>query len=204
MRESWDRSSDRKIDMGLRIVIVGVPGVGKSTVVEGARKAVAGSAVQVFGTAMFEEAVKRKWVKHRDEMRKLPVARQKKLQEAAAAAISRGKGKVVFIDTHLFIRTPEGFWPGLPLQVIEPMKPTHLILVEASAAEILARRKNDTTRYRDVITEEEVAEELQLARSFLTTASLVSGAPMMFVRNEEGQSEKAAGQIAALVRGARV
>ena len=189
--------------MGLRIVIVGVPGVGKSTVVAKAQEAVSGSTVQVFGTAMFDEALRLKWVKHRDEMRKLPVEKQKKLQEAAAARISRGKGKVVFIDTHLFIRTPEGFWPGLPLRVIQPMKPTHLLLVEASAREILARRKNDTTRYRDEITEEQVSEELELARAFLTTASLVSGAPMTFVRNEEGNSERAASQIADLVRGAR-
>ena len=190
--------------MGLRIVIVGVPGVGKSTVVEKAKEAVPGSTVLVFGTAMFDEAQRLKWVKHRDEMRKLPVEKQKKLQEAAAARISRGKGKVVFIDTHLFIRTPEGFWPGLPLSVIQPMKPTHLLLVEASAKEILARRKNDTTRYRDEITEEEVRQELELARSFLTAASLVSGAPMAFINNEEGKSEKAASQIAELVRGARV
>jgi len=182
---------------------VGVPGVGKSTVVEKAREAVPGSTVQVFGTAMFDEALRLKWVKHRDEMRKLPVKKQEKLQEAAAARISRGKGKVVFIDTHLFIRTPEGFWPGLPLRVIQPMKPTHLLLVEASAKEIVTRRRNDTTRYRDEITEEEVGEELELARSFLTAASLVSGAPMTFIHNEEGGSEKAAGQIAELVRGAR-
>ncbi len=178
--------------------------MGKSTVVAKAQAAVKGSTVQVFGTAMFEEALRLKWVKHRDEMRKLPVEKQKKLQEAAASRISRGKGKVVFIDTHLFIRTPEGFWPGLPLRVIQPMKPTHLLLVEASPAEIVARRKNDTTRYRDEITEEEVNEELDLARSFLTTASLVSGAPMLFLKNEEGKSDKAAAQIAALVRGARV
>jgi len=189
--------------MGLRIVIVGVPGVGKSTVVEKAKSAVPGSAVQVFGTAMFDEALRLKWVKHRDEMRKLPVEKQKKLQEAAAARISRGKGKVVFIDTHLFIRTPEGFWPGLPLRVIQPMKPTHLILVEASARDILNRRKNDTTRYRDEITEEEVSDELKLARSFLSAASLVSGAPMLFIRNEEGKSDAAGQQIAALVRGAK-
>jgi adenylate kinase len=190
--------------VGLRIVIVGVPGVGKSTVVEKTREAVPGSTVQVFGTAMFDEALRLKWVKHRDEMRKLPVAKQKKLQEAAAARISRGKGKVVFIDTHLFIRTPEGFWPGLPLRVIQPMNPTHLVLVVASPKEILARRKNDTTRYRDEVTEEEVSDELELARSFLSAASLVSGAPMTFIRNGEGNSKEAASQIAALVRGAKV
>ncbi len=189
--------------MGLRIVIVGVPGVGKSTVVQKATEAVPGSTVQVFGTAMFDEAVRLKWVKHRDEMRKLPVEKQKKLQEAAASSISRSKGKVVFIDTHLFVRTPEGFWPGLPLRVIQPMKPTHLLLVEASPSQILSRRRNDTTRYRDEITKEEVTEELTLARSLLSAASLVSGAPMAFIRNDEGKSEEAAAKIAALVRGAK-
>jgi adenylate kinase len=191
------------VSVGLRIVIVGVPGVGKSTVVAKANEAIRGSNVQVFGSAMFDEALRLKWVKHRDEMRKLPVEKQKRLQEAAAARISRGKGKVVFIDTHLFIRTPEGFWPGLPLRVIQPMKPTHLILVEASPKEIVARRKNDTTRYRDEVTEEEVTAELVLARSFLSAASLVSGAPMTFVQNGEGKSAQAAAQIAALVRGAK-
>jgi adenylate kinase len=189
--------------VGLRIVIVGVPGVGKSTVVAKAKEAIPGSQVQVFGSAMFDEALRLKWVKHRDEMRKLPVEKQKRLQESAAARISRGKGKVVFIDTHLFIRTPEGFWPGLPLRVIQPMKPTHLILVEASPREILARRKNDTTRYRDEVTEDEVTGELVLARSFLSAASLVSGAPMTFIPNDEGKSALAAAQIATLVRGAK-
>jgi adenylate kinase len=189
--------------MGLRIVIVGVPGVGKSTVVQKATEAVPGSTVQVFGTAMFEEAVKLKWVKHRDEMRKLPVEKQKKLQEAAATRISRSKGKVVFIDTHLFVRTPEGFWPGLPLRVIQPLKPTHLLLVEATPQQILARRKNDTTRYRDEVTEQQVAEELDVARSLLSAASLVSGAPMAFIHNEEGKSDAAAAEIAALLRGAK-
>jgi adenylate kinase len=75
--------------------------------------------------------------------------------------------------------------------------------VEASPKEILARRKNDTTRYRDEITEEEVTAELVLARSFLSAASLVSGAPMTFVPNDEGRSSQAAAQIAALVRGAK-
>ena len=37
----------------------------------------------------------------------------------------------MFVDTHLFIRTPEGFWPGLPYVVIQALKPTHLVLIEA-------------------------------------------------------------------------
>jgi adenylate kinase len=162
-----------------------------------------GASILVFGTAMFEEAKRLKWVRHRDEMRKLLVEKQKKLQKIAAESISRAKGKVVFVDTHLFIRTPEGFWPGLPFEVIMALKPTHLVLVEASPAEILSRRRSDTTRYRDDVTEEEVRAELALARSFLSAASLVSGAPMSFVENREGKADEAAQGVVGLVKGAR-
>ena len=98
-------------------------------------------------------------MKHRDEMRKLPVERQKRLQKIAAQKISRGRGKVIFVDTHLFIRTPEGFWPGLPLAVIQSLKPTHLLLIEATPEEIVSRRENDKTRYRDKVTRDEVSAE---------------------------------------------
>ena len=188
--------------MGLRIVIVGIPGVGKSTVVEKAVQLIGGSSVSVFGTAMFAAAKRLRWVKHRDEMRKLPVERQRRLQKIAAQSISQSRGRVVFVDTHLFVRTPEGFWPGLPYVVIQALKPTHLVLVEAGPEEVLARRRNDTTRYRDELTLEEVESELTLARIFLSAASLVSGAPMTFVHNREGKADEAAGQIGALVRSA--
>jgi adenylate kinase len=189
--------------MALRIVIVGVPGVGKSTVVQKAVETIEGSSVMVFGTSMFEAAKKLGWVHHRDEMRKLPVEKQRRLQKIAADKITRTKGKkIIFVDTHLFIRTPEGFWPGLPLAVIQALKPTHLLLIEAEAGEVLKRRLQDTTRYRDKITEEEVVAELTLARAFLSAASLVSGAPIMFIHNEEGKADEAAGKIRSLVKSA--
>jgi adenylate kinase len=188
--------------MGLLIVVVGIPGVGKSTVVDKSTKSIEGSSVAVFGTAMFEAAKRFGWVQHRDEMRKLPVEKQKILQKAAAEAISKGTGRVVFVDTHLFVRTPEGFWPGLPYAVIQALKPTHLVLVEASPQEIMTRRMNDTTRYRDVLTVEEIQSELTLARTFLSAASLVSGAPIMFIHNEEGKADEAAVLIQKLVSSA--
>lgn len=188
--------------MGLRIVVVGIAGVGKSTVVEKAVSSIGGASLAVFGTEMFEAAKRLRWVKHRDEMRRLPVEKQRRLQRLAAQKISRGRGKVVFIDTHLFIRTPEGFWPGLPLAVIQALKPTHLILVEARPEEIVSRRENDKTRYRDKVTPDEVSTELTLARTFLSAASLVSGAPVSFIQNGEGKADEAAEAIRGLVRSA--
>jgi adenylate kinase len=190
------------MQMGLRIVVVGIPGVGKSTVVAKSVSSIKGASLVVFGTAMFEAAKKLKWVEHRDQMRKLPVDKQSRLQKIAAEKLRHSVGRVVLVDTHLFIRTPEGFWPGLPYVVIQALKPTHLVLIEASPEEVLSRRESDTTRYRDVLTLEEVKTELSLARTFLSAASLVSGAPISFIYNHEGKADEAAAVMQKLVASA--
>lgn len=187
--------------MRLRVVVVGIPGVGKTTVVEKLLLRLEGSKLVTFGTPMMEEGVRRGWIKHRDEMRKLPVEKQKALQKSAASAIAAMKARAVLVDTHLFIRTGEGFWPGLPFEVVRALKPTHLVLVEASPEEIAERRGSDKTRYRDSVAAAALAEELALARQFLAVASTLSGAPMMMVTNGKGKADEAADAIARAVEG---
>ena len=179
--------------------MVGIPGVGKTTVVQGVVSGFPGARLVTFGTPMFEAARALKWVKHRDEMRKLPVEKQKRLQKLAATKISKMQGRAVVVDTHLFIRTEEGFWPGLPFEVVRALKPTHLVLVEASPMEIARRRSADKTRYRDSVTAEELVEELQLARGFITVSSTLTGAPMMMVANAEGEQARASHEIVRML-----
>ena len=93
--------------MRLRTIVLGLLGVGKATVVERASE-ILGAKVVTFGTVMFEEARKLGWVKNRDEMREMPVERQKRLQRFAAAKISRASGRIPIVDTHLSIRAAEG------------------------------------------------------------------------------------------------
>lgn len=180
----------------LRAVVVGIPGVGKTTVVEKAAE-IAGARVVTFGTVMFEQAQKLRWVGDRDGMRKLPVEKQGRLQRLAAARISRARDPVLFIDTHLFIRTPEGIWPGLPFEVLREMKPTHLVLIEATPEEIRDRRAGDSTRARDSLSVEALASELGLGRSFLSSASTLTGAPMLILANRAGAAEDTARELAA-------
>ena len=186
--------------MKLRVVVVGIPGVGKTTVVERLCSRLEDAKLVTFGTVMFEEATRRKWVKVRDDMRKLPIERQKTLQTTAAEKISSMADKIVLVDTHLFIRTKEGFWPGLPHEVSRALKPTHLILVEASAEEISSRRAADPTRARDSVTKEELEKELQLGRSFLSVSSTLTGAPMLIVKNAQGKADETAESLAAILK----
>ena len=91
--------------MPLRVVVVGIPGVGKTTVVDGVVSGFPGTKLVTFGTLMFEAAKALRWAKDRDEMRKMTVERQKRLQKAAATKIARMKGSATLVDTHLVIRT---------------------------------------------------------------------------------------------------
>lgn len=181
---------------------MGIPGVGKTTVVEKAA-GILGARVVTFGTVMFEEAFRLGWVKGRDEMRRMPVEKQRRLQNLAASEISRSKDSVLFVDTHLFIRTTEGMWPGLPFDVVRAMKPTHLVLVEATPKEIMARRASDKTRTRDVLSVGTLASELALGRAFLVSASAATGAPVLLLMNRAGKADAVAGQLAAAVAGIR-
>ena len=80
------------------VVVTGVPGVGKSTVMGAAEEY--GYKIVNFGTTMFEEAQK-EGVSDRDHMRKLAVEEQQRLQKQAGEKIS-GMGDVV-VDTHASI-----------------------------------------------------------------------------------------------------
>lgn len=186
--------------MKLRVVVVGIPGVGKTTVVEKLRSRLEGVRLVTFGTVMFEEATRRKWVRGRDEMRKLPVERQRRLQAIAAERISEMVDRIVLVDTHLFIRTKEGFWPGLPFEVVRALNPTHLVLVEASPDEVWARRAADAARSRDSVTKEDLEKETELGRSFLSVSSTLTGAPMLIVKNAEGKADETAEFLADIIK----
>jgi adenylate kinase len=189
--------------MSFRVVVVGIPGVGKTTVVEASAAKTRGGKLVTFGSVMLEEAIKLKWIEHRDQLRTLSVVRQKRLQRLAATRISRMKQPTLFVDTHLFVRTKEGFWPGLPFEVVRALKPTHLVLIEAGSKEIVARRARDTTRYRDVISHTELESEIALARSFLTVASALTGAPMLILKNEEGKVDDTVNKLVSMMKVAR-
>ncbi len=181
------------------VVIVGIPGVGKSSVVnkivEILEKSGRSPQVVNYGSVMMEQATAIFGVKSRDEMRKLPVEDQRVLQLHAAEYISKIQSGYLIVDTHLFISTPEGFWPGMPLDVLQALKPTHLVLISGTIEEIEHRRLNDPSRRRDKISMEGLSEELDAAKTLLFASSLVCGCPAIIFHNEEGRVEITAEKV---------
>lgn len=180
------------------LIVVGVPGVGKTTVIKKVEallnKSGDKNSVVVFGTIMLSEA-KKMGISDRDDIRKLNVNEQKELQNKASDYIRTIKDEIIIVDTHLFIRTPSGFLPGIPENVIKKLKPTNLVLITASPEEIMERRATDNSRERDLISIEDINRELDLARSMISTISVLSSAPFEIVNNRSNMLECASNRI---------
>ena len=143
---------------------------------------------------MFEEAQKL-GISNRDEMRKLSVDKQKNFQIKAAQTIAKINADVVLIDTHLFIKTNSGYMPGLPKDILDYLLPTNLVLVEAKPQDVLDRRLNDPNRTRDSATIDSIEFDNQIARSMLSSSSILTGASVFITINQEGKSQEAAKSI---------
>ena len=178
-----------------RIIIVGIPGVGKTTVVsrvvELLKEKSIRVSVSIFGTVMFDEA-KKKGVQNRDDLRKLSVKQQKELQSRAAKTIASIDDDVIIVDTHAFISTKEGFYPGLPHNVLEILNPDSFIMITARPEEIYNRRMTDTTRTRDIVSIDAIKKELDVTSAMLSTCSILCGSPIKMVLNTEGKVDEAA------------
>ena len=183
-------------------IVVGIPGVGKTTVITKTKDILLQSgyntAVVVFGSVMLNEA-KKMGIGDRDQIRKLSLSGQQNLQNLAADYICSVKEELVIVDTHLFIRTSSGFFPGIPQNVLQKLKPSNLILITATPEEILARRAKDESRNRDMVSIEEIKKELGLAISMISTISILSGSAFEIVDNPQGSSEDTASIIARIL-----
>jgi len=181
-----------------KVIIVGIPGVGKTSlvtkVVELIKAKNKTASVHSYGTVMLELA-KDFGVKDRDELRTLPVEKQKELQRLAAEKLASLNYDVIFVDTHAFISTKAGFYPGLPNHVIQIIEPTNFIAITASPNEIHNRRIKDETRNRDTISIEEIKKELAVQDAMLSSCSVLSGSPMKVIFNHEGNIEEAANNV---------
>jgi adenylate kinase len=188
----------------IRAVILGIPGVGKTTIiseVEGIfeEKGLKAETV-VFGSLMFNEA-KKKGLKGRDEMRNLPIKDQRNLQEDAAKKIAEMRERITIIDTHLFVRTSDWYYPGIPMNVINIIRPTHLLLVIADPQEILMRRQTDTTRRRDLSTKAEIQSEVDVSKTMIVSSANITGSPFTILENQKDQATKVAQDIVRLLVG---
>jgi len=184
------------------VIVTGIPGTGKTTVCGFAERLAKDAGVQVnvinYGTVMMGILEKSGRSLKRDEMRKDSIDTQRILQRQVAEAVAerakRLKGLTI-IDTHMSIKTPEGYLPGLSTNNLGILKPDVLVLVEAQSAEISSRRMKDVSRKRDAALEASVKEELAFSRAIAGACAVFACVPVKVVVNAEGKPEEAAKEI---------
>lgn len=181
-----------------RVVVVGIPGVGKTTVISRTAEILnqrgIQTAVVVFGTMMFEEAGKL-GINNRDEMRRQSIEVQRHMQNLAARRIADLKDNIVIVDTHIFINTNEGYYPGLPLHLLEVIKPTNIVMVAADPEEIVNRRRIDETRDRDIESVENIQYQLDLSKVMVATCSVLTGCPFIIIMNSNNKIDETTSNI---------
>jgi len=181
-----------------KIVVVGIPGVGKTSllqkIVEILKNNNKSVSVHSFGSIMFDVA-KENGVTDRDELRKLPLSQQKNLQKIAAEKLAMLNEDLVIIDTHAFINSPEGYYPGLPEHVLQILKPSNFVSVSAKPEEIYNRRMKDVTRTRDNVSIDNIKKELDVQSGMISACAVISGSPVKHVLNREGMIDEVAEKI---------
>ncbi len=174
------------------IIVTGVPGVGKTTVLSKAADQL-GLDTTVYGTQMLRVAREAGHVEDRDEMRKLDPETQRDVQRQAAEAIST-MGRV-FVDTHCLIQTPTGFLPGLPAWVLEGLEPETIVLIEADPEAIASRRAEDESRKRDADAPDVIRQHQNMNRATATSVATLTGATILVIENQQGKLDEAVANL---------
>lgn len=184
------------------IIVTGIPGTGKTTVCNLVEKLAKSAGIETnvinYGTVMVDILKKSGRLMERDAMRKDTVDAQRGLQKQVAEAIAektRNSDGMTIIDTHMSIKTAEGYFPGISTNNLQTLKPEMLVLVEAQPYEISSRRRKDASRNRDAAAEDAVMEELAFSRAFAAACAVLMSIPVKVVVNSEGKPEEAAKAI---------
>ncbi len=184
------------------VVVMGVPGAGKTTVIRRAQKYVDFTYVN-YGDIFLDVARERYGIESRDEIRKrLSWEEYKELhKEAAKRIVEMGKNELVVLDTHALVVLPTGFMPGFPRFVLEMLPVSAWVLVEASPEEIAGRRARDAgERERGGGLEEEVALHQELNRVAAIVYATIAGGSVYIIMNREGMAEEAAKELAEVLK----
>ncbi len=198
--------------MGKTVVaVVGVPGVGKTTVLNLVVKELTSEGFNVkvinFGDYMFNVLHAKGIVKSRDEIRHQSMEVQINAQLMAAEEIRKEidlmqdvGNNVVIIDTHAVIKTGNGFWSGLPEYVVKRIQPKAIVIIESSVEEIMSRQGRDKNRYRADYNDPRLLNELlMMNRMYAIASAVLVGAVVRIVYNREGAPGEAAQEIVNLI-----
>jgi len=182
------------------VIVVGVPGVGKTSVINEAKKYLKYEFKVVnTGDLMFELAKEKYNINNRDEIRKkLTFEQQKEIQKEAIKRIKEmEKESDIILDTHLVIESYEGYITGMFREYAEILKPDGVAVIISDPDKIFVRRLKDIQiRGRDIENLKRIEIQQNLTIYFTTIFMFEYGTIVEVINNEEGLLEEAAKKFA--------
>ena len=150
----------------MRILVTSVPGGGKSTVLNYVKKMLPKARILTTGDMYFQIARKKFGVKNRDNLRKqLTLVQHMYVQKKVAEKVSKVKAKTLFINTHITVKTPFGYYPATTETTMKIMKPDMIVILEFNPKDVLKRRLTAKNRNRDIERLDAIEEHQNINRN---------------------------------------
>lgn len=177
------------------VILAGIPGAGTSTVLKALKDRHSSITIVNYGEVMLREAALQGF--ERDFLRKMSNEKQQEIGLVASRKIAEKSQGITIVDIPACIKTPVGYYPGIPLKILNALNPKALVLVQCSPSSIVERRARDGLRQRDEEELHELALHQEFTRAYLAAASILTGAVLCIVDNE---SESLTENIQPLVK----
>ncbi|MBM4240413.1 MAG: adenylate kinase [Euryarchaeota archaeon] len=160
-------------------VVVGVPGVGKTTLCRKVSRAVGCNYVN-YGDLMLEIAQKEQRASTDPEMFRLDMDVQHEIWKTAALKIRDMRN--VLVDLHGLDQSKWGYVLSLPIEIISPGG--IIVIIEASSENILKRRSYDESKKRIIENIKNIKEHMKLLRTSMAVCSAIAGCNFLILKND--------------------
>jgi adenylate kinase len=182
---------------------MGLPGVGKSSVLaEAMKRAKSKIALINYGDMAVEAASEKGLAKDRDKLIDLPVKSQLELQDLVVSKLAKlGNKQNIILDTHAVVRRrPVGYIAGLHPVFLKKLKIDGFVFVDAPSEQIMGRRAADRTRERSALSKEEIDEYRLLAKMLISSYAAATGAPFYYISNLDGKLKESADNLVSVIK----
>jgi adenylate kinase len=159
-------------------VVVGVPGVGKTSLSESASESLGYQYVN-YGDLMLQIAQEEGTASTQEEMFKLPLDSQYRIWRRAALRVK--PWKKVLLDLHGIDHSSQGYLTSLPVDILLP---EIIIIVESSSLNILKRRNIDIHKKRPMETIKEIEEHMGILRISMAVCAALLGSYFTVLQND--------------------